>query len=90
MIVPVISESGEIVEWGLVELQGKVEQQLEHDSSKPMPIGTIQISPAVRVFLLVCDWARQLSSPSRSRPCWLQPILLLAIVACTHRAAFIQ
>jgi hypothetical protein len=47
MLVPIVCEKGEIVQWALVELQGRVEQQLDIEPGAPLPIGTLQLSPAV-------------------------------------------
>jgi hypothetical protein len=43
-----ICSSGEIVEWGLVELQGRIEQQLDIEPGAPLPVGTLQLAPSVR------------------------------------------
>jgi hypothetical protein len=47
MIVPVTSPSGELVEWGLVELQGKVEHREGLEGEEALHIGTLALSPAV-------------------------------------------
>ncbi|GBF93486.1 hypothetical protein Rsub_06619 [Raphidocelis subcapitata] len=47
MLLPLVSgPSGELVEWALVELQGRVEQQLDIEPGTPLPVGTLQLSAA--------------------------------------------
>jgi hypothetical protein len=48
MLVPLVCSSGEVVEWALVELQGKIEQQLDVEPGAPLPVGTLQLSSTVR------------------------------------------
>ena len=47
MLIPLVCSSGEVVEWALVELQGRIEQQLEVEPGAPLPVGTLQLSPSV-------------------------------------------
>jgi hypothetical protein len=47
MLLPLVSPSGELVEWALVELQGRIEQQLDIEPGTPLPVGTLQLSAAV-------------------------------------------
>eukprot|EP00877_Chromochloris_zofingiensis_P000855 jgi/Chrzof1/10770/Cz05g11170.t1 len=44
MIIPVVSEDGEVLEWGLVELQGKIEILQESLAEANFPVGTLQLS----------------------------------------------
>jgi hypothetical protein len=48
MLIPLVSSSGEVVEWALVELQGRIEQQLDVEPGAPLPVGTLQLSATVR------------------------------------------
>lgn len=48
MIIPIVAEDGGLVEWAMVELQGRIEPQLELKPGAPLPVGTLQLSPAVR------------------------------------------
>lgn len=36
------------MEWALVELQGRIEQQLDIEPGALLPVGTLQLSPVVR------------------------------------------
>lgn len=47
MIVPVCSETGQVVEWGLVELQGKTEHKPGLPQEEALHIGTIALSSTV-------------------------------------------
>jgi hypothetical protein len=47
MIVPITSEWGDLVEWGLVELQGKVEHREGAEEDEALHIGTLALSGAV-------------------------------------------
>lgn len=68
MLIPLVCSSGEIVEWALVELQGRIEQQLEIEPGAPLPVGTLQLSPAVRA-------AQRRTPPlARATPC--EPVAL--------------
>lgn len=49
MLVPVSSD-GPLPEWGLVELQGRIEQQLDFDSDENLPVGTLIMSSTVRIM----------------------------------------
>ena len=54
MLLPVVCPSGEFLEWALIELQGRIEQQLEVEPGAPVPVGTMQLSAAVRALCFVC------------------------------------
>lgn len=68
MLIPLVSSSGEVTEWALVELQGRVEQQLDIEPGAPLPVGTLQLSPAVRGRR-----GRQPSAPARPVHCAAAP-----------------
>lgn len=44
-------DGGEIPEYGLIELQGRIEQQHEVAPGEPVPVGTVVLSKTVRLFL---------------------------------------
>jgi len=48
MIIP-ISCDGPVQEWGMVELQGKIEQQLDIPSGGALTVGTLVASKTVSV-----------------------------------------
>lgn len=55
MLIPVSCscEGGQVPEWGLVELQGKVEQQLDIEPGQNLPVGSLAASKTVRGWWLV-------------------------------------
>lgn len=41
MLIQLFAEAGEVVEWGLIELQGKIERKEDDNGELPLEVGTL-------------------------------------------------
>ena len=53
MLVPILRADGQLAEWAMVEIQGRLESLTGEEITE---IGTLHVSPTVRALLISVKW----------------------------------